>query len=70
MMPEKITAIGLQASIDKLEDESKSTYKYLSILGSKFVYKHYPEEVKQSILNIMTYNDLAEGSFAGVTAHC
>ena len=35
-MLENIAAIGIQALIDELEDQSKATYKYLSISGSKF----------------------------------
>ena len=35
-MIETITTIGIQALIDELLDEKKATYKYLSILGSKF----------------------------------
>ena len=51
-----------------MEDEKKATYKYLSISRSEFSYEHCPEDVKKSMLGKMAYNDLAERSFAGVTA--
>ena len=68
-MLEKIAVIGIQVLIGELEDQSKATYKYLSISGSEFSYEHCPDEVKQSMLHTSAANDLAESSFAGVTAH-
>ena len=65
---EKITATGIQAMVDELVDESKASYKYLSISGSEFLYKHCPEDVKKAMLGKMASNDLAKSSFAGVTA--
>ena len=65
---EKVAAVGVQAMIDELLDEKKATYKYLSISGSEFSYEHCPDEVKKSMLGVMASNDLAESSFAGVTA--
>ena len=50
-----------------MENEKKATYKYLSISGSEFSYKHCPEDVKKPMLGKMASNDLAESSFAGVT---
>ena len=54
--------------VDDLVDESKASYKYLSISGSEFSYEHCPEDVKKAMLGKMASNDLAESSFAGVTA--
>ena len=51
-----------------MENEKKATYKYLSISGSEFSYEKCPEDVKKSMLGKMASNDLAESSFAGVTA--
>ena len=51
-----------------MENEKKATYKYVSISGSDFSYEHCPEDVNKSMLGKMTSNDLAESSFAGVTA--
>ena len=65
---EKITATGIQAMVDELVDESKASYKYLSISGLEFSYEHCPEDVKKAMLGKMASNDLAESSFAGVTA--
>ena len=65
---EKVAAVGIQALKDELETKKKATYKYLSISGSEFSYEHCPEEVKKAMLGTMATNDLAESSFAGVTA--
>ena len=51
-----------------MENERKATYKYLSISVSEFSYDHCPEDIKKSMLGKMASNDLAESSFAGVTA--
>ena len=65
---EKLNVIGIHALLDELEDENKATYKYLSIYGSELLWEHCPPEVKKAILSKMSYNDLAESSFVGVTA--
>ena len=39
---ETITTIGIEALIDELLDEKKSTYKYLSISGSEFSHENFP----------------------------
>ena len=46
-MLEKVAAIGIQAILDKLLDEKKATYKYLSISGTEFSYEHCPDTVKE-----------------------
>ena len=65
---EKIAAIGIAELVVDMENENKATYKYLSISGSEFSYEHCPEDVKKSMLGKIASNDLAESSFAGVTA--
>ena len=65
---ETITTIGIEALIDELLDEKKATYKYLSISGSEFSHEHFPDYVKRVMLGQWASNDLAESSFAGVTA--
>ena len=67
-MLEKVAAIGIQAILDELLDEKKATYKYLSISGTEFSYEHCPDSVKEKMLGKMASNDLAESSFAGLTA--
>jgi hypothetical protein len=67
-MLEKVAAIGIEAFKDEMENEKKASYKYLSISGSEYSYDHCPEEVKEAMLGLMATNDLAESSFAGVTA--
>ena len=65
---ETITTIGIQSLIDELPDKKKATYKYLSISGSEFSHEHCPDGVKREILGQWASDDLAESSFAGVTA--
>ena len=36
--------------------------------GSPYSFEHCPEEVKEAMMGMMAVNDLAESSFAGVTA--
>ena len=65
---EKIAIFGAEAFISELLDEKKATYKYLSISGTEYSYEHCPDEVKKALLGCMATNDMAESSFAGVTA--
>ena len=64
----KLTVIGIQALLDELENDKKATYKYLSISGSEFLWEHFPPDAKKAILGNMASKNLAESSFAGVTA--
>ena len=64
---ENIAAIVIPALIAELEDESKVTYKYLSISKSELSFKHCPGDMKKAMLGKMASNDLVESSFAGVT---
>ena len=38
--------LGMEALLRELEDQTKATYKYLSVTGSPFAYDHCPEDVK------------------------
>ena len=67
-MLETIITIVTQALIDELLDDNKATYKYMSISGSEFSHEHCPYDVKRAMLGQWASNDLAESSFAGVTA--
>ena len=67
-MLEMITTIGIQALIDELLDKKKATYKYLYISGSELSNDNFPDDVKRAMLGQWASNDLAENSFAGVTA--
>jgi len=60
--------LGMEALLRELEDQTKATYKYLSVTGSPFAYDHCPEDVKTAMLGMLAVNDLAESSFSGVTA--
>ena len=65
---ETVAKLGIEAMLCELEDETKATYKYLSVSGSPYYFEHCPEEVKEAMMGTMAVNDLAESSFAGVTA--
>ena len=65
---EKVATLAMEAMICELENKTKATYKYLSLSGSPFSFEHCPEEVKEAMCGMMAVNDLAESSFAGVTA--
>ena len=65
---EKVAMLAIEAILRELEDQTKATYKYLSLSGSPFSFDHCPEDVKNAMLGMMAVNDLAESSFAGVTA--
>ena len=58
----------IQALIDELLDEKNATHKYLSISGSEISHEHCPDDLKRAMLGQWASNDLAENSFAGVTA--
>eukprot|EP00957_Ditylum_brightwellii_P125284 9549487-Ditylum_brightwellii.AAC.1 len=66
-MLDVVDAIDIKAIIGELDDQTKATYKYLSISGSEYLYLHCPEEIKEAMIDKMVTNDLAESSFAGIT---
>ena len=63
-----VAKLAMEAMVVELEDKTKATYKYLSVSGSPFSFDHCPEDVKEAMMGLMAVNDMAESSFAGVTA--
>jgi hypothetical protein len=58
-----------KAIYDELRDESKSTFKYLSFLGSKYLWKGYDEARKKALLGKKATNDEAESALDGTTSN-
>ncbi|KAL7537517.1 hypothetical protein ACHAXR_007880 [Thalassiosira sp. AJA248-18] len=67
-MLEILAKIACQAWIDELLDPKEAAFQYLSESKSEYSYEYCPEEMKEALLGAMAVNDLAESSFAGVTA--
>ena len=67
-MPEKLASVGIATLIEKLEDEKKATYKYLSVSRSKFFYNYCPNDTKKEMIGKWASNHLSKSLFAGVTA--
>ena len=67
-MLENIGAKAISVIMTELLDETKATYKYLSISKSIYSWNYCPDHVKKAMLGKMVTNDPAESSFAGVTA--
>jgi len=65
---ETLAKIACQAWIKELLDPRKKTLQYLSVSGSKYCWQNCPEEAKKALLGALAVNDLAESSFAGLTA--
>ncbi len=45
----QLAKVAAQGILDKLHDEKKATWKYLSISGSPLSYRGCPEEVKEGL---------------------
>jgi hypothetical protein len=58
-----------KAIYDELRDESKATFKYLSVLGSKYLWKGCDEARKKALLGKKAKNDEAESALGGTTAN-
>ncbi|KAL7523561.1 hypothetical protein ACHAXR_000896, partial [Thalassiosira sp. AJA248-18] len=67
-MLEKLASVAAQAWINELLDPTKGTYQFLSESEGEYSYEHSSEELKAALLGMVAVNDLAESSFAGVTA--
>jgi hypothetical protein len=67
-MLETLAPIMAQAWIDEMMDTRKVTHLYMSDADGKYSWKCCSDEVKAALLGMMAVNDLAESSFAGVTA--
>jgi hypothetical protein len=53
----------------ELQDKKMATYKYLSILGSKYLWNLCGEEKKKPLLGNTATNDDAESTLGGTTAN-
>jgi hypothetical protein len=58
-----------KAIYDELRDESKATFKYLSVSGSKYLWKGCDEGRKKALLGKKARNDEAESALGGTTAN-
>jgi len=67
-MLEKLAAVAAQAWIDELVDPTKGTFRFLSESEGEYSYDHSSAELKEALFGMTAVNDLAESSFAGVTA--
>ena len=67
-MLEIVAVIASKAWVKELLDESKATFPFMSVSKSEYSWEYCSAEVKEALLGIMAVNDLAESSFAGVTA--
>ena len=67
-MLEKLALVAANAWVSELVDESKATSLFMSYLKGEMSWDICSDEVKQALLGEMAVNDLAESSFAGVTA--
>ena len=50
-------------------DPSKGTFQFMSDSGGEYSYDHSTPELRTAMLGMVAVNDLAESSFAGVTAN-
>jgi hypothetical protein len=67
-MLEMLAPVMASAWTVELTDEKKATWQFLSESGSSLSWDHCPDDVKEALKGMMAVNDLAESSFAGVTA--
>jgi len=58
-----------KAIYDELRDESKATFKYLSVLGSKYSWKGCDDARKKALLGKKATNDEAESALGGTTGN-
>jgi hypothetical protein len=54
-----------KAIYDELRDESKATFKYLSVSGSKYSWKGCDDARKKALLGKKATNDEAESALGG-----
>ncbi len=58
-----------KAIYDELRDESKATFKYLYVSGSKYLWKGCDEARKKALLGKKATNDEAKSTLGGTTAN-
>jgi hypothetical protein len=66
----KLVPVAAEALLKELLDDKKATYKYkyLSVSGSEYSFKHAAEERKASLIGVHVTNDQAESVLGGTTA--
>jgi hypothetical protein len=64
-----LAKMAAKATYDELRDESKATFKYLSVLGSKYLSKGCDEARKKALLGKKATNDEAESALGETTAN-
>ena len=67
-MMEQLVAVASQEWIDELVESTKGTWIFISDAKGEYSYEHSSAELKKALLGMVAVNDLAESSFAGVTA--
>jgi hypothetical protein len=63
----QLAKVAAQGILDKLHDEKKATWKYLSISGSPISYQGCPEEVKEGLRGCEATNDRSKSALGGTT---
>ena len=63
----ELAEVAAIALLDELHNETKATWKYLSVSGSEYSWAHCPVEVKASLLGLAATNDYCESALGGVT---
>ena len=63
----QLARVAAQGILDKLHDQKKATCKYLSILGSHFLYQECPPNVRNALLGQDATNDRSESALGGTT---
>jgi hypothetical protein len=58
-----------RAIYDELRDESKATFKYLSVSGSEYLWNGCGEARKKALLGKKATNDEAESALGGTTSN-
>ncbi len=59
--------MAAQGILDKLHNENKVTWKYLSISGSESSFQRCPKEVKEGLHGRDATNDRSESARGGTT---
>jgi hypothetical protein len=63
----ELAKVAAQGILDKLHDEKKATWKYLSISGSTLSFRGCPKEVKEGLHGRDATNDRSESALGGTT---
>ena len=65
---EDLAVVAAEAWIGELMDPTKGTWQFMSNSEGQYSYEHSSDASKEAMLGVVAVNDLAESSFAGVTA--